>query len=186
MTNSSQMEIKTESQSIPLRSATKNTIIADDDSDENQPPRLGKRKAASLIQTTNTKVPSRSGSRAPSTRAGSKPPSRASSAVPPTHPIPKPSKQALFLDSDDDIQEVDEVQPENNFKGGDEDEDEEEQTLRSSGTSRRPASSMERPKRIATATVANRRTRRGTAAFADDDSDDGAVFKGFGKGRRGR
>jgi hypothetical protein len=53
--------------------------------------------------------------------------------------------------------------------------------LRSSTTVRAPTSSFEKP--IRAVTTGRRTTRR---AAADDSDDDGAVFKGFGAGRRKR
>ncbi len=173
------MEIKTESEPFPRRSATMTSFAVSGDEDENEPPRLAKRKHVPKIQAAKAKPAPRAVPKAPSTQAGSKPPSRAGSV--PKRTASRSSKQALFLESDEDIQELDEVQAEVDIGGGDENEDEEDQTLRSSGATKGPTSSLEKQTRSTT----NRRTRR-TATAIDDNSDDDAVFKGFGAGKRRR
>jgi len=86
----------------------------------------------------------------------------------------------LFLDSDDDIVEVDEHEQSQNTitsRGGYNDED--DQTLRSTepGTKRLNETLPERSR------VGYGGRQK---AAADDDSDDGATFKGFRTGRRRR
>ncbi|KAJ3577006.1 hypothetical protein NP233_g54 [Leucocoprinus birnbaumii] len=185
-------DAQTEARPPSLRAPAKSIVINDDSDEDQTPPTLGKRKAISrnteLSQPAKKKPSSRAGSRAPSTRAPSKAPgSRAGSAVPSTNTKrtttkSSTNKPALFLDSDDDlVEEADEVdqlksQNTNTSKGG-YGEDEEDQTLRSSGAMKRSMDTMPR--------VAGRGKR--AAATGDDDSDgDGAVFGGFGKGRRKR
>lgn len=175
-------EIKTESQRLPSRSSTRGSIAFGDDSDDDQPPRLGKHKVAPP-PTMQHKPPSRASSRVPSTRATSKPNSRAGSTVPVKRTVTsRPNKQALFLDSDDDIEEaVDDHRSQNtelSKTGFGDDSDDDEQTLRSSAAARRSTNTMEKPRAVAI------RGRGRKAPTADDDSDDGAVFKGFGKRKR--
>lgn len=172
------MEIKSERQSVPPRPTTTATIIISDSENENEPPKLGKRKAAPTTQAPKVNLAPRAGSRAPSTQMGSKPPSRAGSV--PKRTTSRSSKQALFLDSNEDVQEVDEAQAEVDMKGDEEVEDEEDQTLRSSGATKGPMSSLEKQTRP----MLKRRTRATT--MKGDDSDDDAVFKGFGTGKRKR
>jgi hypothetical protein len=76
---------------------------------------------------------------------------------------------------------VDERQTQSEIRVGYEDEDDNEQTLRSSGTARKPMDAVDTPRPTAPAGGKKRR-----AAAPADDSDDGAVFKGFGTGRRKR
>ncbi|KAG6879104.1 hypothetical protein C0992_005130 [Termitomyces sp. T32_za158] len=105
---------------------------------------------------------------APIRRGKSKVSSRASSAVPPkrtsTRTKASAKSQPLFLDDDED----EDVQAENNENDGPENSDE-EQTLRSTRT----RSTRKPPLKAKT-------SRKKTAPILiDDDSDDGAVFKGF-------
>ncbi|KAH0580358.1 hypothetical protein H2248_001859 [Termitomyces sp. 'cryptogamus'] len=112
---------------------------------------------------------------APIRRGKSKVSSRATSAVPPKRTSARskaPAKsQPLFLEEDED---EDGVQASNN--GGDvPDDSDDEQTLRSTRTR-----STQKPPAKAKAS-----TRKAVPILVDDDSDDGAVFKGF-KGKRRR
>jgi len=164
-----------------LRASTQATGIINNNSDNETPPILGKRKTAPTIQPTRPS--SRKASQGPSmARTASKLPGvPENSAVPP--PMKGKNKQvatALFLDSDDDIIEMDEYKQSQTTitsKGGYNDED--DQTLRSiePGTKRLNETLPERSR------VGYGR-RQMTAA--DDDSDDGATFKGFKTGRRRR
>lgn len=168
-TSSSRMEIESESQSMPLRPASRNTIVVDS-SDEEQKPRFGK------SSTLKTMPPSRAGSRAPSKAITSNPPSRAGSVT-----AAKSHQPALFLISDDENDGLgDEVQSQNNPRGDGDEYGDDDQTLRSSTAAKAPTRS---PERSRTTTTGRRTTRR---SAADDSDDDGAVFKGFGAGRRKR
>ncbi|KAF7760865.1 hypothetical protein Agabi119p4_10274 [Agaricus bisporus var. burnettii] len=168
-TSSSRMEIESESQSIPLRPASRNTIVVDS-SDEEQKPRIGK------FSTLKTMPPSRAGSRAPSKAITSNPPSRTGSVT-----AAKSHQPALFLISDDENDGLgDEVQSQNNPRGDGDEYGDDDQTLRSSTAAKAPTRS---PERSRTTTTGRRTTRR---SAADDSDDDGAVFKGFGAGRRKR
>ncbi|KXN89540.1 hypothetical protein AN958_05566 [Leucoagaricus sp. SymC.cos] len=171
-TSSFTQEIKMDTRPPPSRTLRKASIDIDDDSDNDQPPKFGTRNPI----LTQAKPTSRAGSRAPPARAASKLTSRANSVVPTTRGASGSSKPVLFLDSDDDIQEVDE-QPSQNTTTARGDEDEEDQTLRSSGVNKGSLETMPR------ATTTRTRGRRTTAA-GDDSDDDGAVFKGFGRRKR--
>ena len=172
--------IKSENRPPLLRASAQATGIINDSSDNETPPMLGKRKTAPTVQSTR-----------PSSRKAPQDPSMAqtasklsgfpeNSAAPPMKGKNKQLATALFLDSDDDIVEVDEHEQSQNTitsKGGYNDED--DQTLRSiePGTKRLNETLPERS-RVGYG-------RRQTAA-ADDDSDDGVTFKGFKTGRTRR
>jgi len=117
----------------------------DEDTDEPTPP----------IRTTRKTVP----------RAGSTVPNKKSTAK-----GKAPARDDLFLDSDDDIQEV-------SYEADDFDERDDDQTLPSSAeVTNKPAA-----RKLTRATSVTKKP----APIILDDSDDGAVFKGF-KGSKGR
>jgi len=115
----------------------------------------------------------------PAPKVKSKPPSRAGSAIPPKRASSRskrPAKsKALFLDSDDDVKDV-VVEEESHVMDLTLQEEDEDQTLRSSAGSKPPARSAA-PSRKATRQPA--RGKKAMPVIVDDDSDDGAVFKGF-------
>lgn len=110
-------------------------------------------------------------SRQPPSRGGSAAPKRAATR---SKPPAKPAS-ALFLDSDDDIQMVEEGDQEE--RAQDDVEPNGSSTLRS--TAQRDPS----PKRPTRSSKPKAKVAK--PVIIDDDSDDGIVFKGF-KGRKGR
>jgi len=174
-------EIESEDRPPLLRTSAQATSIIDDNSDDEAPPKLRKRRIAPRVQPTRPSP--REASQGPSmARIASKLPDfPENSAVPP--PMKGKNKRlatTLFLDSDDDIVEVDEYEQSQTTitsKGGYNDED--DQTLRSiEPTGKRLNETLpERPK------VGYGRAQ---TVAADDDSDDGTTFKGFRTSRRRR
>jgi len=174
-------ENKSEDRPPLLRASAQATGIINDNSDDETPPMLGKRRTAPTVQ--RTRPFSRKVSKGPPVaRTASKLSGvpENSVALPPMKGKNKQLATTLFLDSDDDIVEVDEHEQSQNTitsRGGYNDED--DQTLRSTepGTKRLNENLPQRSR------VGYGGRQK---AAADDDSDDGATFKGFRTGRRRR
>ncbi|KAF5378152.1 hypothetical protein D9615_007618 [Tricholomella constricta] len=102
------------------------------------------------------KAPSRSGSAVPTKRASTR--SKAST-----------KSQPLFMDSDEDDDEIQHINEDNESAPVDSDDDQTLRSTRTRGTQRTTRATSKKPAPI----------------LVDDDSDDGAVFKGF-KGKQTR
>lgn len=167
-----------------MQSQTQNRAIESQDSqvdEEIRPPprqRKGRAKAVPESDDEDAQAPPpmrRASSRKPSSRVGSVAPSTASKGK--AKAKPKADPNALFLDSDDDIQEVHEVEDISAFA----DTRDEEETLKSTPEERRRGTGSRPTKATSKAAT---KPKKAAPIIVDDDSDDGAVFKGF-KGKRG-